>query len=80
MTLAAVTLFDDSICDYEQGTATVNRLKGRDDGAIDWSPNSNGPDNVAVAVDPNHFFDSYFGVFGYQSLIPKALYVRERVG
>ena len=62
--LAAVTLFDDSICDYERGTATVNRLKGRDDGAIDWSPNSNGPHNVAVTVDPNRFFDSYFGVFG----------------
>ena len=62
--LAAVTLFDDTICEYEQGTATVIRSDGRDDGSIGWEPAAAGPHRVGVTVDSARFFDSYFGVFG----------------
>ncbi|MDP6665924.1 MAG: nucleoside hydrolase [Dehalococcoidia bacterium] len=61
--LAAVTLFDESICGFEQGTARIRRAEGRDDGAIDWSPDANGPHRAAMTVDAARFFDSYFGVF-----------------
>lgn len=61
--LAAVTLFDDTICGYEQGTATVTRSDGRNDGTIRWEPDANGPHRVGVTVDAARFFDSYFGVF-----------------
>ena len=61
--LAAVTLFDDSICSYESGTATVTRHDGRDDGVTEWSPIENGPHRVGVTVDATRFFDSYFSVF-----------------
>jgi inosine-uridine nucleoside N-ribohydrolase len=61
--LAAVALFDDSICGYESGTATVTRHDGRDDGVTEWSPDENGPHRVGVTVDAARFFDSYFGVF-----------------
>jgi inosine-uridine nucleoside N-ribohydrolase len=61
--LAAVTLFDDSICDYENGRATVERTNDRSDGETLWSPNANGPHRVGVTVDAARFFDSYFSVF-----------------
>jgi purine nucleosidase len=62
--LAAVTLFDDSICEFEQGTATVLRTDDRNDGTNRWSASPNGPHQVGVTVDAARFFDSYFGVFG----------------
>jgi len=61
--LAAVTLFDDSICGYEQGTALVTRSDNRDDGTMEWTPNAKGPHRVGVTVDAAHFFNSYFSVF-----------------
>jgi purine nucleosidase len=61
--LAAVTLFDEKICGYEHGTASVVRADGRDDGAIKWEPDANGPHRVGVTVDVGRFFDSYFEVF-----------------
>jgi inosine-uridine nucleoside N-ribohydrolase len=61
--LAAVTIFDDSICAYEQGTAVVTRSDDRSDGTIDWVSNENGPHRIGVTVDADRFFDSYFGVF-----------------
>ncbi len=62
--LAAVTLFDDSICEFERGTATVLRTDDRNDGTNQWAPNANGPHHVGVTVDAARFFDSYFSVFG----------------
>ena len=61
--LAAVTLFDDTICGYERGTATVTRSAGRNDGATRWEPDPDGPHRVGVTVDAARFFDSYFEVF-----------------
>ena len=61
--LAAVTIFDDSICTYQQGTAEVTRSDDRSDGAMRWEPNENGPHRIGVTVDADRFFDAYFGVF-----------------
>lgn len=61
--LAAVTLFDDSICGFEQGSVSVKRTEDRDDGITEWAPVANGPHRVGVTVDAARFFDSYFGVF-----------------
>ena len=61
--LAAVTLFDDSICGYEQGTAKVTRSDNRDDGTMEWTPDAKGPHRVGVTVDAAQFFNSYFSVF-----------------
>jgi len=61
--LAAVTLFDESICEYEQGLAIVKRSDDRSDGETVWSPDAKGPHRVGVTVDTARFFDSYFGVF-----------------
>ena len=61
--LAAVTLFDESICEYEQGIATVNRTNDRADGETIWSPDAKGPHRVGKTVDATRFFDSYFNVF-----------------
>ena len=61
--LAAVTVFEPDVCEYETGTAIVNRLEGRDDGAIDWTPDAKGPHRVGKTVDAARFFDSYFSVF-----------------
>jgi purine nucleosidase len=62
--LAAVTLFDESICGYEEGTAKVTRSDNRDDGTMEWNPNAKGPHRVGVTVDADQFFKSYFSVFG----------------
>ena len=61
--LAAVTLFDDSICEYENGTAIVKRTSDRDDGETIWAPHAKGPHRVGKTVDAARFFDSYFSVF-----------------
>jgi purine nucleosidase len=61
--LAAVTLFDDSVCEFEQGTATVTRSDNRDDGTINWQPDVKGPHRVGSTVDAAQFFNSYFSVF-----------------
>jgi len=61
--LAAVTLFDDSICGYEQGNAIITRSDNRDDGTMEWTPDANGPHRVGVTVDAARFFNSYFSVF-----------------
>jgi inosine-uridine nucleoside N-ribohydrolase len=61
--LAAVTLFDDSVCEYENGTAIVKRTSDRDDGETIWAPHENGPHRVGKTVDAARFFESYFSVF-----------------
>ena len=61
--LAAVTTFDETICEYESGTCVVTRLVDRDDGVTKWRPDADGPNRIGVAVDAARFFDSYFGVF-----------------
>lgn len=61
--LAAVALFDESVCEYENGTAIVKRTSDRDDGQTVWIPDAKGPHRVGKTVDAAQFFDSYFSVF-----------------
>jgi inosine-uridine nucleoside N-ribohydrolase len=61
--LAAVALFDNAVCEYENGTAMIQRSEHRDDGITDWDPDAKGPHRVGVTVDAARFFDSYFSVF-----------------
>jgi purine nucleosidase len=56
--LAAVTLFDDGVCDFAAGSVTVAAS-----GATSWEPRDGGPHEVAVGVSPGRFFDRFFGVF-----------------
>jgi len=61
--LAAVTLFDEHVCEYEQGSAMVKRTDDRTDGETIWSPDPKGPHRVGKTVNTASFFDSYFNVF-----------------
>ena len=61
--LAAVTIFDDQMCQFERGTATVTTATRPDQGTIDWRAKEEGSLEVGVAVDPDRFFERYFGMF-----------------
>jgi len=61
--LAAVTLFDDSVVEFQSGTSVVTRGDDRDDGVTEWTPDENGPHSVGITVDSDRFFESYFSVF-----------------
>lgn len=60
--LAAVTIFDQSICTFERGTVTVNLGVDDDLGKTHWSAGE-GNHEIAVAVQPERFFEHFFGVF-----------------
>ncbi len=60
--LAATTLFDDSICTFERGTVDVELVSPRMYGKTYWQPGADGPHEVALKVDADHFFDHYFSV------------------
>jgi inosine-uridine nucleoside N-ribohydrolase len=72
--LAAATIFDEQICTFERGTVTVDldREPGRtrftrQPAGISPTVGTTGdpaaPHQVALAVDPERFFEHYFGVF-----------------
>jgi inosine-uridine nucleoside N-ribohydrolase len=59
--LAAVTLFDDTICEFERGGIEVELTSQRTLGMTHWTPDSaNGRHEVALRVSPQRFFDRYF--------------------
>jgi purine nucleosidase len=59
--LAATTLFDDGICQFQKGTVEVELTSPRILGRTYWQP-GNGPHEVAMTVDAERFFDHYFSV------------------
>jgi purine nucleosidase len=61
--LAAVSIFDDQLVQFERGHATVNLSPGDKEGEVTWKADKNGPMEVGVSVDPERFFERYFGVF-----------------
>lgn len=61
--LAAVAVFDESICGYEAGFATVRTDSGADQGLTEWQPDGSSSLEVAFEVDPDLFFERYFGLF-----------------
>ena len=59
--LAAVTLFDETVCKFEQGTVEVETADAETRGMTRW--HRGGPDHeVAVDVEPNRFFRDFFAV------------------
>jgi purine nucleosidase len=61
--LAAVTLFDDSVCTFERGQVAVELLSSQLAGMTHWTPDPGGPHEVALSVNPGRFFEQYFSVF-----------------
>lgn len=62
--LAAATIFDDGICGYETGNVEIELKSDRMQGATLWYPKApGGRHQVATSVDPQRFFDHFFGFF-----------------
>jgi len=58
--LAAVSVFERDICEMERGRTTVVLNDGKDKGRTLWEPSVDGPQEVAVQVIPERFFEAYF--------------------
>ena len=61
--LAAATLFDEQICSFDRGMVEVELLSQHLMGLTFWSPDENGPHEVATTVDAQRFFQHYFSFF-----------------
>ena len=61
--LAVVSLFDENICEFENGEVEVELISSRLAGLTYWQPAHSGRHAVAVRVDIARFFSSYFSVF-----------------
>lgn len=60
--LAAVALFDESVCSFERGTVSVDLHSERLKGVTYWDPAEVGPHEIALQVDPEAFYRTYFDV------------------
>jgi purine nucleosidase len=61
--LAAAVLFDDTLCMFERGTATVELTSEWLRGYTHWQYDDAGRHRIASAVDPADFFAHFFSVF-----------------
>lgn len=61
--LAAATIFEPSVCGYQQGLAEIELTSERLAGLTYWKPDANGPHEIATTVDVPHFYDHFFSVF-----------------
>jgi purine nucleosidase len=62
--LAATTIFDESICGFERGRVEVELASPRLQGFLHWEPGAEpAPHQVALAVDPERFFEHFFALF-----------------
>jgi inosine-uridine nucleoside N-ribohydrolase len=62
--VAAATIFDDRICQFERGTVAVELTKEKELGATDLAlGGTDAPHEVALQIDPARFFDHFFSVF-----------------
>ena len=61
--LAAATIFDDAVCTFTRGNVEVELAGERFAGATPFAADPAGRHEVALAVDPQGFFDHFFGVF-----------------
>jgi len=61
--LAAVTIFDGTVCGFERGTVEVELKSERLAGLTHWKADPEGVHEVALMVDQQRFFDRYFSVF-----------------
>lgn len=62
--LAAATIFDEAICDFEPGAVDVELADGTLRGATHWRiDHPDLPHQVAMRVDSNRFFEHFFDQF-----------------
>ncbi len=62
--LAATTLFDEGICQFSRGLVTIELDDKTALGKTHWQDgHASGKHEVATGVDPNRFFEHYFGFF-----------------
>lgn len=60
--LAAATLFDDQICQFERGQIEVELASEHQAGLTHWHGHQEGCHEVAMSVDGPRFFEHYFSV------------------
>lgn len=61
--LAATTIFDNQICRFERGRVDIELTSPRLAGLTYWTPDPQGPQEIALGVNPQRFFDHYFSFF-----------------
>jgi inosine-uridine nucleoside N-ribohydrolase len=61
--LAAVAIFNKSVCEYEKGKVEIELEKQKERGLTKWKPDPKGKHEIAVKVQPDKFFENYFKVF-----------------
>ena len=61
--LAAVTLFDETVCGFERGTVDVELKSEKLAGLTHWKADPEGPHEIALTVNSDRFFEKYFSVF-----------------
>lgn len=61
--LAAVTIFDPLVCEFEQGEIDIELTSERLAGLTFWKANPSGRHAMATKVNPARFFSSYFSLF-----------------
>lgn len=62
--LAAVSIFNPSVCTYTRGQVDVELLSSQLAGMTYFRPGPEGPHEVALGVDKQAFFDDYFRITG----------------
>lgn len=60
--LAAATLFDDQICQFERGLVEVDTVNPQLAGLTGWQAQEGGPHEIALGVDGPRFFEHYFDI------------------
>ena len=60
--LAAATIFQKDICVFKRGNVTVEMGAGQLEGLTRWTPDPEGNDEIALAVDRERFFKHYFDI------------------
>ena len=61
--LAAVTIFDQNVCQFERGQVEVELKSDKLLGMTHWRPQTDGPHEVALSVNSEQFFNHYFSFF-----------------
>lgn len=61
--LAAATIFNNSICEYERGEVSIELTDPENAGLTNWKKGNNGRHEIATIVNKNEFFREYFSVF-----------------
>jgi purine nucleosidase len=60
--LAAATLFDEQICQFERGDIDIELISEQHAGLTRWQRGNDGRHEVAMSVDGARFFEHYFSV------------------